>query len=142
MKTFIIVAAGCLLLLMADISTAQKTQSKTIDTALLRTQLAEALGDQLTIVKDETTRRSNWHGGQLFWLVNVQPKASAIMLLSIDTTMPGLITHMWNANSVSVAGQQQLSLNKETRKGWFCDYRCGPNDAYYGHCRARIVGRV
>lgn len=66
--------AGCLLLLLAGISTAQKTQSKTIDTELLRTRLAAAFGDHLTITKHETTRRSNWHGGQLFWLVSIQPK--------------------------------------------------------------------
>ena len=66
--------AGCLLLLLAGISTAQKTQSKTIDTELLRTRLTAAFGDHLTITKHATTQRSNWHGGQLFWLVYVQPK--------------------------------------------------------------------
>jgi len=66
--------AGCLLLLLAGISTAQKSQSKTIDTELLRTRLTAAFGDHLTITKHATTQRSNWHGGQLFWLVYVQPK--------------------------------------------------------------------
>jgi hypothetical protein len=74
MKPFIRVAAGCLLFLLADISAAQKTQSKPVDTALLRTRLTEVFGDHLAIVKDEMTRRSNWHGGELFWLVHVQPK--------------------------------------------------------------------
>lgn len=74
MRNPLLATASCLLILLSSISTAQQPQSKTVDVAQLRPRLSQALGEHLTIVKDELTRRSNWHGGQLFWLVYVQPK--------------------------------------------------------------------
>ena len=68
MKIFLLVV------LLFGVAAAQKPQPRTVDTALLRTRLKTAFGDHLAIIKDETTQRSNWHGGQLFWLVYVQPK--------------------------------------------------------------------
>jgi hypothetical protein len=64
----------CLVVLLGGIAAAQKPKPGTVDTALLRTKLKAAFSDHLAIIKHETTRRSNWHGGQLFWLVYVQPK--------------------------------------------------------------------
>jgi len=46
------------------------------DTAALRRALAAALGGEFEIVRDEVTRRSNYHGGGAFWLVHVRPKRS------------------------------------------------------------------
>src|SRR5436190_12717641 len=70
MKIFLL----CLVVLLSGIAAAQKSKPGTVDTALLRTKLKAPFSDHLAIIKHETTRRSNWHGGQLFWLVYVQPK--------------------------------------------------------------------
>jgi hypothetical protein len=70
MRWLVVVLLG---LFLAGAATAQTTQSKSVDTAKLRTALSATLGSHFSIVKDELAQRSNWHGGQLFWLVHVKP---------------------------------------------------------------------
>ncbi len=66
--------ATSLLLLLGNVAIAQKKQDKSITIDQLRKQLTSVLGPTAIIVKDQLTRRSNWHGAQLFWLPSIQPK--------------------------------------------------------------------
>jgi hypothetical protein len=42
----------------------------------LRRSLAEAVGEHFEVTRDRLARRSNWHGGQLYWLAHLRAKRS------------------------------------------------------------------
>jgi len=48
------------------------TRAQKSEAARLRVALAAALGDNLEITRDRLTRRSNWHGGGLYWLAHLR----------------------------------------------------------------------
>jgi hypothetical protein len=50
------------------------TSARKAQAAPLRDALAGALGDDFEIVNDGLRRRSNWHGGGLFWLAQLRAK--------------------------------------------------------------------
>jgi hypothetical protein len=47
-----------------------------VDVVELKKRFIETIGPHFTIVKDQVFRQSNWHGGNLYWLVNVKPTHS------------------------------------------------------------------
>ena len=50
------------------------TSARKAQAAPLRDALTDALGDNFEIVNDGLRRRSNWHGGGLFWLAQLRAK--------------------------------------------------------------------
>jgi hypothetical protein len=48
------------------------TREQTAEAARLRAALAAALGENFQVVSDRLTRRSNWHGGGLYWLAHLR----------------------------------------------------------------------
>ncbi|HEV7889368.1 MAG TPA: hypothetical protein VGP08_01955 [Pyrinomonadaceae bacterium] len=48
------------------------TRAQTAEAARLRGALADALGDNFEVVSERLTRRSNWHGGGLYWLAHLR----------------------------------------------------------------------
>jgi len=42
----------------------------------LRRALGEAVGEHFEVARDRLARRSNWHGGQLYWLAHLRAKRS------------------------------------------------------------------
>src|SRR5688500_20170640 len=40
------------------------------EAARMRGALAEALGERFEVARERLTRRSAWHGGQLYWLAH------------------------------------------------------------------------
>src|SRR5215218_1623503 len=48
------------------------TREQTAEATRLRAALAAALGDNFEITRDRLTRRSNWHGGGLYWLAHLR----------------------------------------------------------------------
>lgn len=48
------------------------TRAQTAEAARLRVALSAALGENFEIVSERLTRRSNWHGGGLYWLAHLR----------------------------------------------------------------------
>lgn len=48
------------------------TRAQTAEAARLRAALADALGDNFEIVTDRLVRRSNYHGGGIYWLTHLR----------------------------------------------------------------------
>lgn len=44
------------------------------EAARLRAALAAAVGENLEVTRDKLTRRSNWHGGGVYWLAHLRAK--------------------------------------------------------------------
>lgn len=77
MKNFRRLAAAVLLglcVLQALALPQEKPRPVRHDAARLRRALVAAFGGEVEIVRDEVTRRSDWHGAGGFWLVHVRPK--------------------------------------------------------------------
>lgn len=53
----------------------QSPAGKTLE-AGLRRSLAEAVGEHFEVARDRLARRSNWHGGQLYWLAHLRARRS------------------------------------------------------------------
>jgi hypothetical protein len=51
----------------------QRPEAKALE-AGLRRSLAEAVGEHFEVARDRLARRSNWHGGQLYWLAHLRAK--------------------------------------------------------------------
>ncbi len=50
------------------------TPAQQAEAARLRRSLAETLGEHFEVARERLTRRSNWHGGQLYWLAHLRAK--------------------------------------------------------------------
>ncbi|HEX7318477.1 MAG TPA: hypothetical protein VF297_31510 [Pyrinomonadaceae bacterium] len=48
--------------------------SQRAEASRLRGALAAAVGESFEVARDKLTRRSNWHGGQLYWLAHLRAK--------------------------------------------------------------------
>src|SRR5215213_4877345 len=48
----------------------------------LRRALGEAVGEHFEVARDRLARRSNWHGGQLYWLAHLRAKRSGEFYVS------------------------------------------------------------
>lgn len=52
----------------------EPTPAQAAEAARLRVALAGALGEHFDITRERLTRRSNWHGGALYWLAHLRAR--------------------------------------------------------------------
>lgn len=82
MKLFISIPSVTILILClcypAISQSPNKAETKTPDVTQLRAALSEAAGEGLQIVKDELVKRSQWNGGDVYWLAHVRANESAV----------------------------------------------------------------